>query len=51
MRFEVAALVEAALAHRTLVRRLFQVQYLVDGQGARLAKPFAAFRALERFLL
>jgi len=31
MRLEVATLVKAALAHRTLVRRLLQVQYLVHG--------------------
>jgi len=51
MRLEIATLVEAALAHRTLVRRLLQVQYLVHCQRARLTEAFATFRALERFLL
>lgn len=51
VRLQVAALVEAALAHRALVRRLLQVQYLVHGQRARLTESFAAFRALERLLL
>jgi hypothetical protein len=51
VRLEVAALVEAALAHRALVWRLLQVQYLVHGQRARLTESLAAFRALERLLL
>lgn len=51
MRLEVTALVETALAHRTLVRRFFQVEDFVYGQRSRLTESFAAFRALERFLL
>ena len=47
---QVAPLVEAALAHGTLVRALLHVQDLVDGQGPRLAEPFSAVGAFERLL-
>lgn len=51
MRFQIGALVEAAIAHLALVRRLLQVERFVDGQCARLAEAFAAFGALEWFFL
>lgn len=51
MSLQVGPLVEAATADRTFVRRLFQMQDLVDGQSTRLAESFAAFGTLEGFLL
>lgn len=51
VRLQVAPLVEASAAGRTLVRRLFHVQDAVHGQGAALAEALAAVGALERFLL
>jgi len=48
---EVAPLVETPAARRTLVRRVFHVQDLVDGQCPRLAEPLAALVALEGLLL
>lgn len=51
MSLEVAALIEAARADRTLVRGLLHVQDLVNGQGAALAKTLAAFVAFEGLLL
>lgn len=50
MRFQIAALVEAAVAHLALVRRLVQMHLFVHGQSARLAEPFATVQALERFI-
>ena len=47
---EVAPLVEASAASRTLVRRIFHVQDLVDGQCPRLTKPLATLVALEGLL-
>ena len=47
---QVAPLVEAALAHGTLVRALLHVQDLVDGQGPRLAEALATVGTFERFL-
>lgn len=47
MGFQIWALVEAAIAHRAFVRRLFHVEGLVHGQCARLAKTFATFSAFE----
>lgn len=51
VRFQIGALVEAAIAHGALVRRLLHVQNLMDGQRTRLAETLAALEALERFLL
>lgn len=51
MRLQVGALVEAATADRTLVRRLLQVSDFVHGQSPRLAETLAAVGALERLLL
>lgn len=34
VRLQVGALVEASVAHRTLVRRLFQVRDLMNGKRA-----------------
>lgn len=51
MGLQIRALIEGAIAHGTLVRRLLHVQNLVHGQGARLAKAFAALGALEGLLL
>lgn len=48
---EIGPLIEAPHADGTLVRRLFHVQDLVDGQGTRLTESFATFLTLERFLL
>ena len=48
---EVAPLVETPAARRTLVRRIFHVQDLVDGQCPRLAEPLATLVALEGLLL
>ena len=48
---QVGPLVEAPAADGTLVRGLFHVQNFVDRQCSRLAKSFATFTTLERFLL
>jgi hypothetical protein len=50
MGFQVAPLVERALAHGTLVRTLLHVEYPVDGEGAGLAEPLPALGAAERLL-
>lgn len=51
MCLEVAALVEAARADRTFVRRLFHVQDFVNRQSTTLTEALAAFVALEGFFL
>jgi hypothetical protein len=51
MCLEVGALIETAVAHGTLVRRLFHVQNLVHGQSATLTKSFPALDAFEWLLL
>ena len=51
VRLQVGALVEAPVAHGTLVRRFLHVQDLVDGEGARLAEAFATFGAFEWLFL
>jgi hypothetical protein len=51
VRLQVAPLIETSVADRTLVRRFLHVQDLVYRQSATLAEAFAAFGALERFLL
>jgi hypothetical protein len=51
MSLEVRALIETAVAHGTLVRRLFHVQNLVHRQSATLTKSFPALDAFERLLL
>ena len=45
---QVGPLVEAPVTDGTLVRGLFHVKDLVDGERPRLAEPFAALGALER---
>lgn len=50
VRFEVGTLVEAAIAHGTLVGRLLQVRHLVHGEGSRLTEAFPAVIALEWLL-
>lgn len=50
VRLQVGPLVEAAIAHGTLVRRLLHVQNLVHGQSARLAESLAALEAFEWLL-
>ena len=50
VRFQVASLVKASRADRTLVRRLLHVEDLVNGQSPALAKSFPALAALERCL-
>lgn len=48
--FEVGPLVEAAIAHGTLVGRLLQVRHFMHGEGSRLTEAFAAVVALEWLL-
>lgn len=48
MRLQVRPLVEALVANRALVRRLFHVEDLVNRQRPRLAETFPAFCTLER---
>lgn len=50
VRFEVGTLVEAAIAHGTLVGRLLQVRHLVHGESSRLTETFATVIALEWLL-
>ena len=47
---EVAALIEAARADRTLVRRLLHVQNLVHREGPTLTETLAALVTLERLV-
>lgn len=51
VRFQIGALIEAATADGTLVRRLFHVEDLVDGECARLAETLATFGTFEWLLL
>jgi len=48
---QIGTLVEGAIAHGALVRRLLHVQDLVDSQSAGLTESLAALRALEGLLL
>lgn len=50
MRFEIGALIKAAIADRAFMRRFFEMENFVDGQCARLTKSFATFHAFEWFL-
>lgn len=51
MRFQVRALIETSIAHRTFVRRLLHVQNLVHGQRSRLAETLAALGTFEWLFL
>lgn len=51
MRLQVRALIEASIAHRTLVGRFLHVQNFVYGQRPRLAETLAAFGAFEWLFL
>lgn len=51
MSLEIGALIKAAVADGTFVRRLFHVQDFVHRQRATLTKSFPAFDAFERLLL
>jgi len=48
---QIGSLVEGAIAHWALMRRLLHMQDLVDSQSSGLTESLAAFGALEGLLL
>jgi len=48
---QIGSLVEGAIAHWALMRRLLHMQDLVDSQSSGLTESLAAFGTLEGFLL
>lgn len=47
---KISALIETAIAHGTLVRRLLEMGDFVNGESSRLTESLAAVVALERLL-